>query len=80
MCRRLDPDETAAKAVDAGRRVFVRCHSGGDRSGLVVAGPRSMMRSSRSGTADPGGPERPPFVGYLKTGFDVVPLPIGLDL
>jgi hypothetical protein len=74
------------KAVSDGRRVLVRCHSGYNRSGLVVAQALINMgystedaifliRYRRSKWAL----NNPLFVDYLNTGLDIAKLLTGLD-
>jgi hypothetical protein len=78
--------EVATEAVDSGRRVLVRCHSGYNRSGLVVAqaliglgyGTEDaifLIRYRRSRWAL----NNSLFVDYLNTGLDVARLLAGLD-
>ncbi|MEV5828648.1 hypothetical protein AB0L25_24115 [Spirillospora sp. NPDC052242] len=78
--------EAAAEAVRDGRRVLVRCHSGYNRSGLVVVqtlvglgyGVEDaifLVRYRRSKWAL----NNPLFVDYLNTGLDVARLLTGLD-
>jgi hypothetical protein len=78
--------EAASEAVGAGRRVLVRCHSGYNRSGLVVAqalmnlgyGSEDavfLVRYRRSKWAL----NNPLFVEYLNTGLDVARLLTGLE-
>lgn len=78
--------EGAVEAVRDGRRVLVRCHSGYNRSGLVVAqalvgmgyGVEDaifLVRYRRSRWAL----NNSLFVDYLKTGLDVARLLTGLD-
>lgn len=75
-----------AQAVHHGRRTLVRCHSGYNRSGLVVAGALALLghdtdraiglvRERRS----PHALNNPVFVEYLNTGLDVALLLSGLD-
>ncbi|MFD8083304.1 protein phosphatase [Kitasatospora sp. NPDC059722] len=75
-----------AQAVRRGRRTLVRCHSGYNRSGLVVAGALALLghdtdraiglvRERRS----PWALNNPVFVEYLNTGLDVALLLSGLD-
>ncbi|MFI8081039.1 protein phosphatase [Kitasatospora sp. NPDC086009] len=75
-----------AAAVRQGRRVLVRCHSGYNRSGLVVAqalvelGHRperavELIRERRS----PWALNTTVFVDYLTAGLDVAGLLAGLD-
>jgi hypothetical protein len=83
ICRMAD---LAAEAVGAGRSVLVRCHSGYNRSGLVIAHALTTMgystedaifliRYRRSKWAL----NNPLFVDYLHTGLDVARLLTGLD-
>ncbi|MFH8380350.1 protein phosphatase [Kitasatospora sp. NPDC018058] len=78
--------ELTAAAVRRGRRTLVRCHSGYNRSGLVVAqalvdlGHESgeairLVRERRS----PRALNNPVFVDYLNTGLDVAALLTGLN-
>lgn len=78
--------ETTATATRTGRRVLVRCHSGYNRSGLVVVqalvhlGYRVddaifLVRYRRSKWAL----NNHLFVDYLTTGLDVASLLVGLD-
>ena len=78
--------ETATAAVRAGRTVLVRCHSGYNRSGLVIVqtlvhlGYRVddaifLVRYRRSKWAL----NNRLFVEYLTTGLDVSGLLVGLD-
>ncbi|MFJ9447036.1 protein phosphatase [Kitasatospora sp. NPDC101235] len=78
--------ELTAAAVRRGRRTLVRCHSGYNRSGLVVAqalvdlGHESgeavrLVRQRRS----PWALNNPVFVDYLNTGLEVAVLLTGLD-
>jgi cyclin-dependent kinase inhibitor 3 (CDKN3) len=91
----LTPDEIAsicrmaalaAEALGEGRRVLVRCHSGYNRSGLVVAQTLITMgystedaifliRYRRSKWAL----NNPLFVDYLNTGLEVARLLTGLE-
>ncbi|MFF2195834.1 protein phosphatase [Streptomyces sp. NPDC058157] len=77
---------TATDAVRAGRSVLVRCHSGYNRSGLVVAealigqglepaAAIALVRSRRS----PRALNNRTFEDYLTTGLDVARLLSGLD-
>ncbi|TDD32490.1 protein phosphatase [Actinomadura sp. KC06] len=83
VCRLSD---TAVDALRRGRRVLVRCHSGYNRSGLVVAQglvgmgyPADdavfLIRYRRSKWAL----NNHVFVDYLNTGLDVARLLTGLD-
>lgn len=76
----------AAESVRDGRRVLVRCHSGYNRSGLVVAQALIdqgysaadaifLIRYRRSKWAL----NNPLFVDYLNTGLDVARLLVGLE-
>ncbi|RSN68560.1 MULTISPECIES: protein-tyrosine phosphatase family protein [Actinomadura] len=78
--------EGVAEAVRDGRRVLVRCHSGYNRSGLVVVQALVglgygvddaifLVRYRRSRWAL----NNPLFVDYLGTGLDVARLLTGLD-
>ncbi|MEU1283026.1 protein phosphatase [Kitasatospora sp. NPDC005856] len=78
--------ELTAAAVRRGRRTLVRCHSGYNRSGLVVAqaliglGHESgeavrLVRERRS----PWALNNPVFVDYLNTGLEVAALLAELD-
>ncbi|MFE0465303.1 protein phosphatase [Kitasatospora sp. NPDC058965] len=77
---------TAAEAVRNDRTVLVRCHSGYNRSGLVVAQTLielgqdsttaiSLIRQARS----PWALNNQSFVQYLTTGLDVARLLAGLE-
>ena len=77
---------TAVEALRRGRRVLVRCGTGDNLSGLVVAQSLTMMgypadeaisvvRGRRSGRAL----NNRLFVDYLTTGLDVARLLTGLD-
>ncbi|MBD0689230.1 protein phosphatase [Streptomyces sp. CBMA123] len=78
-------DLTAA-AVRRGRRTLVRCHSGYNRSGLVVAqalvglghDPAEAVRLIRE-RRSPWALNNPVFVDYLNTGLDVAALLVGLS-
>ncbi|MDN3353080.1 hypothetical protein [Actinomadura sp. DC4] len=83
ICRLAD---LAAEAVGDGRRVLIRCHSGYNRSGLVVAQALVTMghaaedaifliRYRRSKWAL----NNPLFVDYLTSGLDVARLLTGLE-
>ncbi len=78
--------EVAVGSVRRGRRVLVRCHSGYNRSGLVVgqalitmgypaADAIAVIRGRRSDRAL----NNPLFVEYLTTGLDVARLLAGLE-
>ncbi|GII55297.1 protein phosphatase [Planotetraspora thailandica] len=78
--------ETAAQAVQAGRTVLVRCHSGYNRSGLVVAQALAelgypiedaifLIRYRRSKWAL----NNPLFVDYLTTGLGIALLLTDLE-
>ncbi|MFD4655471.1 protein phosphatase [Kitasatospora sp. NPDC058444] len=78
--------ELTAAAVRRGRRTLVRCHSGYNRSGLMVAqalvglGFESgeavrLVRERRS----PWALNSPVFVDYLNTGLEVAVLLTGLN-
>lgn len=78
--------DTAARAVEAGRTVLVRCHYGYNRSGLVVAqalvllghdAPAAirLVRRKRS----PWALSNRTFQDYLTTGLDVAYLLAGLQ-
>lgn len=78
--------DVAAHVVRAGRTVLVRCHSGYNRSGLVVAqtlialghdapSAISLIRARRS----PWALNNEIFVAYLTTGLDVAYLLTDLD-
>ncbi|MFJ3789789.1 protein phosphatase [Kitasatospora sp. NPDC090091] len=75
-----------AEAVRQGRRVLVRCHSGYNRSGLVVAQALvelghpadravELIRERRS----PWALNNRLFVEYLASGLSTAALPAGLD-
>ncbi|MEV7771304.1 protein phosphatase [Kitasatospora sp. NPDC086791] len=75
-----------AEAVRRGRRTLVRCHSGYNRSGLVVAQALvdlgrdtgeavRLVRERRS----PWALNNPVFMDYLNTGLDVAILLTGLN-
>ncbi|RKS79257.1 dual specificity protein phosphatase-like protein [Actinomadura pelletieri DSM 43383] len=83
VCRLAD---IAVEAVAQGRRVLVRCHSGYNRSGLVIA--QSLIRTGY--TADDAvfliryrrskqALNNHLFVDYLTSGLDVARLLTGLD-
>ncbi|MER7543338.1 dual specificity protein phosphatase family protein [Spirillospora sp. NPDC127506] len=78
--------ESAAEAVEQGKRVLVRCHSGYNRSGLVIAHALTLsgysiddaiflVRYRRSKWAL----NNSLFVDYLNTGLDVARLLTGLE-
>ncbi|MER7579237.1 protein phosphatase [Kitasatospora sp. NPDC097691] len=78
--------ELTAAAVRRGRRTLVRCHSGYNRSGLVVGQALvglgrdngeavRLVRERRS----PWALNNPVFTEYLNTGLDVAILLTGLD-
>ncbi|WP_202819245.1 protein-tyrosine phosphatase family protein [Actinosynnema sp. ALI-1.44] len=78
--------DTALLAVEHGRNVLVRCHSGYNRSGLVVAqtliglgydAPAAidLVRSRRS----PWALNNRVFTQYLEAGLGVAQLLVGLD-
>ncbi|MEU6968262.1 protein phosphatase [Kitasatospora aureofaciens] len=75
-----------AAAVRRGRRTLVRCHSGYNRSGLVVAqalvelgrGTDEAVRLVRE-RRSPWALNNPVFVDYLNTGLDVAVLLTGLN-
>jgi protein-tyrosine phosphatase len=78
--------ESAAEAVEQGKRVLVRCHSGYNRSGLVIAHALTLsgystddaiflLRYRRSKWAL----NNSLFVDYLNTGLDVARLLTGLE-
>ncbi|MFD6880422.1 MULTISPECIES: protein phosphatase [unclassified Streptomyces] len=77
---------TAGQAVESGRRTLVRCYSGYNRSGLVVAqclvdrgmpagGAIDLIRGRRS----PWALHNPVFTEYLTAGLDTAALLGGLD-
>ncbi|WP_026412623.1 protein-tyrosine phosphatase family protein [Actinomadura oligospora] len=81
-----DAAESVARSVERGRRVLVRCHSGYNRSGLVVVHALTMLgydtadaiflvRYRRSKWAL----NNSLFVDYLNTGLDVARLLTGLE-
>ncbi|MFB6808831.1 protein phosphatase [Streptomyces sp. NPDC056387] len=77
---------TAARAVRNGRTVLVRCHSGYNRSGLVVAQALIEMGWEARTAVETIRKKRSPFAlhnrifeEYLTTGLDVARLLIGLD-
>lgn len=76
----------AADAVRRGRATLVRCHSGYNRSGLVVAqalielghdssGAVALVRQQRS----PWALDNDVFMEYLHTGLDIAYLLTGLE-
>ena len=76
----------AAESIEQGRRVLVRCHSGYNRSGLVIAHTLTLLghstddaiflvRNRRSKWAL----NNSLFVDYLNTGLDVARLLTGLE-
>ncbi|MFG3227428.1 protein phosphatase [Kitasatospora sp. NPDC048194] len=75
-----------ATAVRQGRRTLVRCHSGYNRSGLVVSqalvevgyGTDEAIRLVRE-RRSPWALNNPVFVDYLETGLDVAVLLTGLS-
>lgn len=76
----------AADAVRDGRTTLVRCHSGYNRSGLVVA--RALIELGLDSTAavslirqrrSPLALNNKVFVDYLDTGLDIAYLLTGLD-
>lgn len=83
VCRAV---ESVVESVRGGRRVLVRCHSGYNRSGLVIAQALVhlgystedaifLVRYRRSKWAL----NNPLFVDYLHTGLDVARLLTGLE-
>ncbi|MFE2144828.1 protein phosphatase [Streptomyces sp. NPDC059456] len=77
---------TAARAVRDGRTVLVRCHSGYNRSGLVVAQALIELGWETTTAVETIRRNRSPFAlhnrifeEYLTTGLDVAQLLIGLD-
>ncbi|MFE2149225.1 protein phosphatase [Streptomyces lavendulae] len=77
---------TAAQAVRTGRTVLVRCHSGYNRSGLVVAQALIELGWETTAAIETIRKKRSPmalnnriFEEYLTTGLDVAQLLIGLD-
>ncbi|KJS60298.1 protein-tyrosine phosphatase family protein [Streptomyces rubellomurinus] len=78
--------DATALAVLRGRRTLVRCHSGYNRSGLVVAqalvglghGAGEAVRLVRE-RRSPWALNNPVFVDYLDTGLDVAALLSGLN-
>ncbi|MFF0294764.1 protein phosphatase [Kitasatospora sp. NPDC004614] len=73
--------EYTAAAVAAGRRVLVRCHSGYNRSGLVVAQALVELGADAAGAIRRVRARRSPwalnnelFVAYLETGLDTARL------
>ncbi|WP_350326129.1 protein-tyrosine phosphatase family protein [Streptomyces katrae] len=77
---------TAAQAVRAGRTVLVRCHSGYNRSGLVVAQALIELGWETTTAVETIRKKRSPmalnnriFEEYLTTGLDVAQLLSSLD-
>ncbi len=77
---------TVVEALGRGRTVLVRCHSGHNRSGLVVAQALVVLgRSTSEAVAavrdrrSPHALGTPVFEEYLRTGLDVARLLTGLD-
>ncbi|MET8539573.1 protein phosphatase [Kitasatospora sp. NPDC004799] len=78
--------EITSAAARRGRRTLVRCHSGYNRSGLVVAqalvglgcGSGEAVRLVRQ-RRSPWALNNPVFVDYLDTGLDVAMLLSGLN-
>ncbi|MFE4970517.1 protein phosphatase [Kitasatospora sp. NPDC056651] len=78
--------ELTTAAVRRGRPTLARCHSGYNRSGLVVAqalvdlgyGPGEAVRLIRE-RRSPWALNNPVFVDYLNTGLGVSALLAGLD-
>ncbi|MBO1413117.1 dual specificity protein phosphatase family protein [Streptomyces sp. FH025] len=78
--------ELTVAAVRRGRRTLVRCHSGYNRSGLVVAqaltdlghGTDEAVRTVRE-RRSPWALNNPVFVEYLNTGLEVSALLTGLN-
>lgn len=76
----------ARTALDSGRRILVRCHSGYNRSGLVVAqclvegglAPAAAIRLVRRGRS-PRALNNEVFAAYLDAGLDVAALLVDLD-
>ncbi|MGW2349139.1 protein-tyrosine phosphatase family protein [Actinacidiphila glaucinigra] len=77
---------TVAGSVRDGRRTLVRCHSGYNRSGLVVA--QALVESGREVSAavalvrerrSPWALSNGTFVEYLTAGLDVARLLTGLE-
>ncbi|MFF0552897.1 protein phosphatase [Streptomyces sp. NPDC004311] len=77
---------TVVDALGRGRTVLVRCHSGHNRSGLVVA--QALVELGRSASEavaavrdrrSPHALGTPVFEDYLRTGLDVARLLTGLD-
>lgn len=69
-----------------GRRVLIRCHSGYDRSGLVVAQALTIMGHSTDDAIfliryrrSKWAPNNPLFVDHLNAGLDVARLLTELD-
>ncbi|MEU8763533.1 hypothetical protein [Streptomyces sp. NPDC048659] len=77
---------TAAEAVRAERAVLVRCHSGHNRSGLVVAQtlvelgwtPTAAVEAVRAGRSQ-AALNNEVFVDYVTTGLDIARLLVDLD-
>ncbi|MEV0093391.1 protein-tyrosine phosphatase family protein [Streptomyces sp. NPDC050738] len=78
--------EIAQLSMGLGRSVLVRCHSGYNRSGLVVA--HTLVMSGRTpeeavelvrARRSPWALHNPVFEDYLETGLDVVRLLAGLS-
>ncbi|MFD8636744.1 hypothetical protein [Streptomyces sp. NPDC059533] len=77
---------TVARALRDGRTVLVRCRSGYNRSGLVVAQtlvergeePATAVGIVRRGRS-PWALNNRMFVDYLTTGLEVAGLLVGLD-
>lgn len=83
ICRMAD---LAADAIGEGRRVLVRCHSGYNRSGLVVAQALINMGHSTEDAIfliryrrSKWALNNPLFVDYLNTGLDAARLLAGLE-
>ncbi|MGZ9935525.1 protein-tyrosine phosphatase family protein [Streptomyces sp. NC-S4] len=77
---------TAGLALDSGLTTLVRCHSGYNRSGLVVAQclvgrgltPEGAIARVRRGRS-PWALNNEAFTSYLTAGLDVAALLVGLD-
>ncbi|MFJ3833185.1 hypothetical protein ACIPWI_35300 [Streptomyces sp. NPDC090046] len=77
---------TAGLALDAGLTTLVRCHSGYNRSGLVVAqclvdrglAPAEAIACVRRGRS-PWALHNAVFTSYLTAGPDIAALLVGLD-
>ncbi|MGW6981258.1 protein-tyrosine phosphatase family protein [Streptomyces sp. NPDC054932] len=77
---------TAGLALDSGLVTLVRCHSGYNRSGLVVAqclvdrglAPAEAIASVRRGRS-PRALNNEAFTSYLCAGLDIAALLLGLD-